>query len=196
MTTLIDYVKASTGFTESTIAAVTNSTIAFLSANLRNGEEVRLEGLGTFKVIDKPERPGRNPRTGEPITLKPSRKPKLTFAKSFLTNIQPDPNAVVVPAQVESTIPAAVIPPIPAEVIPPIPADLLPSPTVIPPIPTDLLSPTIPELLWQIKAPDDSFIQVATSELSGWGVIATTPVYSPATGWKLAGKVPELAGIV
>ena len=175
MTTLTDYVKASTGFTESTIVAVTNSTIAFLSSNLRNGEEARLEGLGSFKVTDKPERPGRNPRTGETITLKPSRKPKLTFSKSFLTSIQPDPNAVV-PAAVEST-------PIPAAVIPPIPADLMPLPMVIPPIPTDLLPPAIPELLWQIKAPDDSFIQVATSELSGWGVTATTPVYSPATGW-------------
>ena len=190
MTTLTDYVKASTGFTESTIAAVTNSTIAFLSANLRNGEEARLEGLGSFKVIDKPERPGRNPRTGETITLKPSRKPKLTFSKSFLTSIQPDPNAVVVPASFDEPTP------IPIAVIPPIPADLMPPPMVIPPIPTDLLPSMIPELLWQIKAPDDSFIQVATSELSGWGVTATTPVYSPATGWKLAGKVPELAGIV
>ncbi len=177
MTTLTDYVKNSTGFAESTIVAVTNSTIAFLSANLRNGEEAKLEGLGSFKVTDKPERPGRNPRTGETITLKASRRVKLTFSKSFLTSIQPDPNAVV-PATVESTIPIAVIPPIPADLLPP------------------TATAAVPELLWQIKAPDESFIQVATSELSGWGVTATTPVYSPATGWKLAGKVPELAGIV
>ena len=189
MTTLTEHVKASTGFTESTVNAVMNSATAFLSTSLRNGEEAKLEGLGTFKVIDKPERPGRNPRTGETITLKASRKPKLTFAKSFLTSIQPDPNAVVVPAPVEST-------PIPAAVLPPIPADLMPRAMVIPPIPTDLLANAVPELLWQIKAPDDTFIQVATSELSGWGVTGTTPVYSPATGWKLAGKVPELAGIV
>lgn len=190
MTTLTDYVKASTGLAESTIAAVTNSTIAFLSANLRNGEEAKLEGLGTFKVTDKPERQGRNPRTGEPTTFKASRKPKLTFTKSFLASIQPDPNAVVVPASFDE--PTS----IPIAVIPPIPVDLLPPPMVIPPIPTDLLSPTIPELVWQIKAPDNSFVEVTTSELSGWGVTATTPIYSPATGWKLAGKIPELAGIV
>ncbi|MEG3840484.1 HU family DNA-binding protein [Microcoleus sp. herbarium14] len=184
MTTLTDYVKASTGFAESTIAAVMNSATAFFSTSLRNGEEVKLEGLGTFKVTDKPERPGRNPRTGETITIKPSRKPKLTFSKSFLTSIQPDPNAVVAPAIIESTstIPVTVA----AIEIPPIPADLLPSTAVA----------TVPELSWQIKAPDGSFIEAATSELSGWGVTATTPVYSPATGWKLAGKVPELAGIV
>ncbi len=187
MTTLTDHIQTSTGLAESTIGAVLNSATTFLSTSLRNGEEAKLEGLGTFKVTDRPERPGRNPRTGETITIKPSRKPKLTFSKSFLASIQPDPNAVVVPATVESAIPIVVIPPIPT--------DLMPSSMVIPPIPTDLLSP-VPELLWQIKAPDDSFIQVATSELSGWGVSATTPVYSPATGWKLAGKVPELAGII
>lgn len=183
MTTLIDYVKASTGFTESTIAAVMNSAVAFLSTSLRNGEEAKLEGLGTFKATDRPERPGRNPKTGESITIKASRKAKLTFAKGFLASIQPDPNAVVTETVVESA-------PIPVTVaaieIPPIPADLLP-PTA---------TAAVPELLWQIKAPDDTFIQVATSELSGWGVTPTTPVYSPATGWKLAGKVPELAGIV
>jgi nucleoid DNA-binding protein len=183
MITLTDHVQASTGFAESTIVAVMNSVTTFLSTNLRNGEEAKLEGLGTFKVTDKPERPGRNPRTGEPTTFKASRKPKMTFAKSFLTSIQPDSNAVVVPATVESTptIPLTVA----AIEIPPIPADLLPP---------SATAPT--ELLWQIKAPDDSFIQVATSELSGWGVTATTPIYSPATGWKLAGKIPELAGIV
>ena len=183
MTTLIDYIQTSTGFAESTIAAVMNSATTFLSTSLRNGEAVKLEGLGTFKVTDRPERPGRNPKTGESITIQASRRPKLTFAKSFLASIQPDPNAVV-PATAESTptIPVTVA----AIEIPPIPADLLP-PTA---------TAAVPELLWQIKAPDDTFIQVATSELSGWGVTPTTPVYSPATGWKLAGKVPELAGIV
>ena len=186
MTTLTDYVKASTGFTESTIVAVTNSTIAFLSSNLRSGEEARLEGLGTFKVTDKPERQGRNPRTGETITLKASRKPKLTFSKSFLTNIQPDPNAVV-PAPVESTPTSTPTPVgVAAIEIPPIPADLLPPAATV----------AVPELSWQIKAPDGSFIEATTSELSGWGVTAATPVYSNATGWKLAGKVPELVGII
>ncbi len=189
-TTLTDHVKASTGFAESTIAAVVDSIKIFLSTSLRNGEEVKLEGLGTFKIADKPERQGRNPRTGETMTFKASRKAKLIFSKSFLTSIQPDPNAVVLPAYEDEPTP------IPIAVIPPIPTDLMPSPMVIPPIPTDLLPSAIPELMWQIKAPDDSFIQVATSELAGWGVTATTPVYSPATGWKLAGKVPELAGIV
>lgn len=38
------------------------------------GEEVSLNGFGKFKVKDSPERDGRNPSTGEKITIKASRK--------------------------------------------------------------------------------------------------------------------------
>ncbi|MEG3981845.1 HU family DNA-binding protein [Microcoleus sp. D3_18a_C4] len=180
--TLTDHVKASTGFAESTIAAVVNSITTFLSTSLRNGEEVKLEGLGTFKVTDKPERQGRNPRTGEAMTFKASRKPKLTFSKGFLTSIQPDPNALPVASVAHAVAQqeARAIQP------PPIPVDLM----------TQTTASTANEQVWQIKAPDGSFIEAATSELSGWGVTASTPVYSSSTGWKLAGKIPELAGIV
>lgn len=42
------------------------------------GEDVSLPGFGKFKVKDTPEREGRNPATGEPLTIKAARK--LTFA--------------------------------------------------------------------------------------------------------------------
>ena len=187
MTTLTDYIKTSTGFAESTIDAVINGAIGFITTSLRSGEEVRIDGLGIFKVTDKPERPGRNPRTGETITLKASRKVKLAFGKSFLGSIQPDP----------SLAPVAVTAPVASPVSTPA-APTLTAPIAPPPIPSELLAEQKAqlELMWQIKAPDGSFVEVASSELSNWGVAANTPVYSTATGWKLAGKIPELAGIV
>lgn len=33
---------------------------------LERGEEVKLSGFGVFRLRDKPARPGRNPKTGEP----------------------------------------------------------------------------------------------------------------------------------
>jgi DNA-binding protein HU-beta len=42
------------------------------------GEDVSLPGFGKFKVKDTPEREGRNPATGETITIEAARK--LTFA--------------------------------------------------------------------------------------------------------------------
>src|SRR5262249_57487923 len=44
---------------------------------LEAGEGVKLAGFGNFQLRDKPQRPGRNPKTGEesPVTAPPA----LTF---------------------------------------------------------------------------------------------------------------------
>lgn len=36
---------------------------------LINGEEVKFAGFGTFKILQKSERQGRNPKTGEPAVI-------------------------------------------------------------------------------------------------------------------------------
>lgn len=36
---------------------------------LENGSEIKLSGFGNFRLRDKSERPGRNPRTGEVIPV-------------------------------------------------------------------------------------------------------------------------------
>jgi integration host factor subunit alpha len=53
--------------------------------SLENGQHVKLSGFGNFTLRDKPERPGRNPKTGEEIpvvarrvvTFKPGLKLKM-----------------------------------------------------------------------------------------------------------------------
>ena len=36
---------------------------------LENGQGVKLSGFGNFQLRDKPQRPGRNPKTGEEIPI-------------------------------------------------------------------------------------------------------------------------------
>lgn len=40
---------------------------------LREGDKITLTGLGTFNVQQKPERTGRNPRTGALVKIPPRR---------------------------------------------------------------------------------------------------------------------------
>ncbi len=40
-----------------------------ISDCLEHGEEVKLAGFGGFNMRDKPERPGRNPKTGEKVPI-------------------------------------------------------------------------------------------------------------------------------
>lgn len=57
-----------------------------ISMTLERGEDVRLSGFGNFQLRDKPQRPGRNPKTGEAMPIHARRvttfhaSPKLKLA--------------------------------------------------------------------------------------------------------------------
>lgn len=51
--------------------------------SLKNGEKVVITGFGTFSVRNRSERPGRNPKTGERITLAARRAPGFTPGKTL-----------------------------------------------------------------------------------------------------------------
>ncbi len=48
---------------------------------LSRGEEVGLPGFGTFRVVKRAARQGRNPKTGETIQIAASVKPKFRAGK-------------------------------------------------------------------------------------------------------------------
>ena len=50
---------------------------------LSQGSEVAIIGFGTFKVSDRAERKGRNPKTGEAIAIPASRAPKFSAGKAL-----------------------------------------------------------------------------------------------------------------
>jgi len=60
---------------EGFINAVTNSLI--------KGEAVALVGFGTFDVVQRKSRTGRNPKTGETITIPAARVPKFKVSKNL-----------------------------------------------------------------------------------------------------------------
>ena len=51
--------------------------------SLKEGEEVRLVGFGTFDVSDRAASEGRNPRTGEKINIPASKQPKFKAGKTL-----------------------------------------------------------------------------------------------------------------
>lgn len=46
-------------------------------------KKLNLSGFGVFKVVDRPARMARNPRTGEQVQVKASKKAKFTPAKAL-----------------------------------------------------------------------------------------------------------------
>lgn len=48
---------------------------------LVKGEKVAITGFGTFEVANRAEREGRNPKTGEPMTIAATKAPKFKASK-------------------------------------------------------------------------------------------------------------------
>ena len=54
-----------------------------VAEELKKGEKIQLVGFGTFEVADRPAREGRNPKTGETMTIAASKTPKFKAGKAL-----------------------------------------------------------------------------------------------------------------
>ena len=58
------------GFSQSNCAQIVDSFLDNMKQTMVNGNSIKLVHFGTFTVRNKSPRRGRNPRTGETITIK------------------------------------------------------------------------------------------------------------------------------
>lgn len=66
--------------------AARDAVSAFLNAvrdSLKRGEKVVITGFGTFSIRSRASRPGRNPKTGEKITIAARKAPGFTPGKTL-----------------------------------------------------------------------------------------------------------------
>jgi len=175
--------------------------IESIVSGVKNGETITIEGFATFSPVVKEARPGRNPRTGQPTTFRASRKVKIELDKKFADRIDlqdssPAPAPVPAPAPAPAPTPSPAVTPVAVAASVPVSAPV--APVLPPPIPPELIAAAASgsESKWQIKSPSGGFVEISTSQFAEWGVKDMTPVYNQATGWKLAGQVPELLGFI
>ncbi len=72
-TELVNAVAEKTGLTKVKAAEAVDGIISAIGDTLKRGEKVSLVGFGTFDVVERPERMGRNPQTGKAIKI-PAKK--------------------------------------------------------------------------------------------------------------------------
>ena len=73
---LVEAIANETGLTKAKSSEVVNTIVNKITESLKNGEKVSLVGFGTWSTTTREERKGRNPKTGEEITIS-----KRTVAK-------------------------------------------------------------------------------------------------------------------
>jgi DNA-binding protein HU-beta len=84
---LISKVASISGETRKAVEAVLKTTADVIAAELEEGGEVALPGLGKLQVKNRAARPGKNPKTGEAITIPAKRVPHFSAAKALKDSV-------------------------------------------------------------------------------------------------------------
>ena len=80
---LIAKVVEATGLTKKDATASTNAVFDTVKDYLAEGEKVQLIGFGNFEVRERAARQGRNPQTGEAISIAASKVPAFKAGKAL-----------------------------------------------------------------------------------------------------------------
>ena len=82
-TELIAKVAAVSGIKRNDVEHVLKTAADVITATLAEGEAVPLPGLGKLHVKAKAAREGRNPKTGEPVSIPARKAPAFSAAKAL-----------------------------------------------------------------------------------------------------------------
>jgi DNA-binding protein HU-beta len=84
---LIAQVADTSGLGKGDASKAVEAVFDAISSSLKKGDEVRLVGFGTFSVSKRKASTGRNPRTGEEMTIKASNQPKFKAGKGLKDSV-------------------------------------------------------------------------------------------------------------
>ena len=80
---LIDLVAEKAGVTKTQANAAVNAFLAGVEGAMKKGEKVLLVGFGTFLVRHRIARKGRNPKTGEEMTIPAMKVPAFKAGRAL-----------------------------------------------------------------------------------------------------------------
>ena len=80
---LIKEVSGRTALTQAATKDVVEAVLDVITNELIKGEKVTIAGFGTFEVREREARTGRNPRTGETMTIEASKVPAFKASSTL-----------------------------------------------------------------------------------------------------------------
>jgi len=85
---LVEELVNETGLTRRTAREAVNTVTSVITDALARGEKVTLVGFGTFKVMERKARTGRNPQTGQTIQIPAKKAPKFRPGKGLREKVR------------------------------------------------------------------------------------------------------------
>ena len=85
---LVAKIASEAGITKSQAEKAVDGFVSAVFAALSGGDNVTLVGFGTFSVVARSQREGRNPRTGEVIKIPASKAVKFKPGKTLSEKVK------------------------------------------------------------------------------------------------------------
>ncbi len=82
-TELVAAIAAKTELTKVDSEKALKAFIEVVNEELKKGEKIQLVGFGTFEVVERAARTGKNPQTGKAIKIPASKAPKFRAGKAL-----------------------------------------------------------------------------------------------------------------
>lgn len=79
----VEKVAAESGLSRKDAAAAVDAFLSTVEDALKSGDDVSFTGFGKFHVAERGAREGRNPRTGETMSIAASRVPRFTAGSAL-----------------------------------------------------------------------------------------------------------------
>ncbi len=86
---LVDEIAQRASVTKKQADAVLTAAIDAIMDAVSNGDKVTLVGFGSFEARERQEREGRNPKTGEKMTIPATKVPAFSAGKLFKEKVSP-----------------------------------------------------------------------------------------------------------
>lgn len=80
---LVDRVSELTGYPKTQVAMTYDLLFELMGEELAAGEKVTVPNFGTFQISERPARAGRNPATGQAITIAASKSVRFKVSKNL-----------------------------------------------------------------------------------------------------------------
>ncbi len=80
---LVDAIAGKAGAPKAQVQQMVDDVFELIGEALAKGDKIDLRGFGTFSVRDSAARTGRNPQTGEPISIPARRVPGFKPGKEL-----------------------------------------------------------------------------------------------------------------
>lgn len=85
---IIDELAKRTGFKKKVAESAVDALFDIIEESLASGEKVQISGFGTFELRERGARNGRNPFTGEPMVIGPTRHVSFNIGRTLKERIK------------------------------------------------------------------------------------------------------------